>query len=107
MGVHLRSALYIGASSFGVVQKSADDASCRLFTSGMQAAACILHTVANLISCCCLERVGTAYHILFAVVAVGSICAMQRVWNICGCTGFVWSCFGVFLLARLYEDSLL
>ena len=73
MGVHFRSALYIAASGFRVMQKSADDASCRLFTSGMQSAACILHTVAKLISCSCLERVGTEYHILFAVVAVGSI----------------------------------
>ena len=88
MGVHFWSGLYIGASGFRVMQKSADVASCRLFTSGMQAAACILHTVAKLISCSC-ERVGTEYHILFVVVAVGSICAVHRLWNICGSTGFV------------------
>jgi len=45
--------------------ESADDASCRLLASGMRAAACILRTVAKLISCSCLERVGTEYHILF------------------------------------------
>jgi len=63
------------------MEKSADDASCRMFESGMQAAACILHTVAKLISCSCLEWVGTEYHILFAVV--------HRVWNICGSSGFL------------------
>jgi len=89
VGVHFWSGLYIGASGLRVMEKSADDASCRLFASGMQAAACILHTVVKLISCSCLERVGTEYHILFAVVAVGSICSVHRVWNICGSTGFV------------------
>jgi len=69
--------------------ESSDDASCRLFASGMRAAACILHTVAKLISCSCLERVGTEYHVLFAVVAVGIVCAVHCVWNICSSTGFV------------------
>jgi hypothetical protein len=53
------------------MRKSADDAFHRLFASGMQASAFILHTVAKLISCSGLERVGTEYHILFTVVAVG------------------------------------
>jgi len=71
------------------MRKSADDVSRRLFASGMQAAACILHTVAKIISCSGLERLGTEYYILFAVVAVGSICAVHCVWNICSGTGFV------------------
>jgi hypothetical protein len=73
--------------------ESADDASCRLLASGMRAAACILHTVAKLISCSCLERVGTEYHILFAVVAVGSVCGVHCVWNICSSTEFVCALF--------------
>jgi hypothetical protein len=72
-----------------VIRKSADDASRRLFASGMQAAACILHTVAKLISCCGLERVGNEYHILFVFFSVGSVCAVHCVWNICSSTGFV------------------
>jgi len=78
------------------MRKSALDASGRLFASGMVAAACILHTVAKLISCCGLERVDTEYHILFAVVAVGSVCAVHCVWNICSSTGFVCVLFQTF-----------
>jgi hypothetical protein len=76
-----------------IMRKTADDASRRLFASGMQAAACILYTVAKLISCYCLERVGTEYHILFVVFAVGSICAVHCVGNICSSTGFVCTLF--------------
>jgi hypothetical protein len=80
----------------GVMRKSADDASCKLFASGMKAAACILHTVAKIVSCSCLERVGTEYHTPIAVFAVGSICAVQqyrvRVRLV-----------SEFLMARLYE----
>jgi len=61
----------------------------RLFASWMQAAACNLHTVAKLISRSSLERVGTEYHILFVAVAVGIVCTVLCVWNICCSTGFV------------------
>ena len=67
----------------GVVRNNADDA------SGIQAAACNWHRVAKLISCSGLERVGTEYHIPFAAVAVGIVCTVLGVWNICSSTGFV------------------
>jgi hypothetical protein len=52
-----------------------------------------LHPVYGFISRACLERVGTEYHVLFAVVAVRCVCAMYCLWNICGSTGFVCASF--------------